>query len=238
MANEYKNKIIYNGDTLIDLTGDTVTAADLLSGVIAHDKSGATITGTCTYDSDTTDANAAAAEVLSGKTAYVNKNKVTGTMVNNGAVAGTISTKDGEYTVPNGYHDGSGKVGIAAAERAKLIASNIRNGITILGVQGTMSGNEDAYAQTTTVTPTTTAQVITPEGYELLVSEPADWSTDYTNYYTKSGDNYVPVTGDSIPTWAANTYYAAYTYLAQVTVNAIPYNEADNAAGGVTVTIG
>ena len=44
------NKVIYGGNTLIDLTGDNITPADLLSGKTAHDKSGATITGTCTFD--------------------------------------------------------------------------------------------------------------------------------------------------------------------------------------------
>lgn len=50
-------------------------------------------------------------------------------MKNNGAVKGTISTVAGEYTVPQGYHDGSGKVSIDATEQAKLIATNIREGV-------------------------------------------------------------------------------------------------------------
>jgi hypothetical protein len=116
MANLYKNKIIYGGDVLIDLTGDTLTAADLAYGKTAHDKSGAPITGTNTYDADTSDANAVVTEILSTKTAYVNGNKLTGTMPNNGAVSGTISTASGSYTVPQGYHDGSGTVSIASAE--------------------------------------------------------------------------------------------------------------------------
>lgn len=43
--NPYVNKVIYGGQTLIDLTSDTVSAAKLLSGETAHDKSGAQITG-------------------------------------------------------------------------------------------------------------------------------------------------------------------------------------------------
>lgn len=57
-------------------------------------------------------------------------------MKNNGAVTGTISAKDEEYTIPQGHHDGSGKVGIAASEKEKLIPDNIREGITLLGVEG------------------------------------------------------------------------------------------------------
>lgn len=41
-----KNKIIYNGNTLIDLTGDTVTADKLLQGYTAHDRTGEIIIGT------------------------------------------------------------------------------------------------------------------------------------------------------------------------------------------------
>ena len=193
MANEYINKVIYGGNTLIDLTGDTVTADKILKNYKAHAASGAPITGTCTFDADTSDATATVAEILNGKTAYKNGSKLTGTMPNRGAVTGTISTVDGTYTIQNGYHDGSGTVGISSTEQSKIVAENIREGVEILGVTGTMSGQEDVHAQSRTVTPKTTAQTVTPE--------------------------------------------TGYNYLSQVTVNAIPYTETDNAAGGKTVTI-
>ena len=62
-----KNKVVYDGEVLIDLTADTVTPDKLAKGITAHDKSGATITGTSTKDSDTTDDTAAVAEILKGK---------------------------------------------------------------------------------------------------------------------------------------------------------------------------
>lgn len=40
------NKVDINGSTVLDLTADTVTAVNLVSGYTAHDKSGASITGT------------------------------------------------------------------------------------------------------------------------------------------------------------------------------------------------
>ena len=167
--NQYVNKFVYHGDTKFDLTSDTVDASKLLSGVKAHDKSGAPITGTCTFDSDTSDDTAAVAEILTGKTAHARGTQLTGTMPNRGSVTGTISTVDGEYTIQQGYHDGSGKVSIDATEQAKLIAANIREGITVLGVTGTMSGQEDVKAQSKTVTPTASAQTVTPDtGYNYL----------------------------------------------------------------------
>lgn len=194
MADKKVNKVVYGGEVLIDLTGDTVTADKVLKGYTAHDKSGETITGTCNYDVDSEDATVAVAEMLIGKTAYARGSKITGTMPNNGAVKENISTKAQEVTIAQGYHDGSGKIAISSTEQAKIIATNIRNGVTILGVTGTMSGTEGAKAQAKTVTPTTAVQ------------------------------NVLPDTG--------------YNYLSQVTVNAIPYVESENAAGGTTVTIG
>lgn len=170
MANESVNKVVYAGNTLIDLTADTAVESDVLVGKTFHKASGATATGTCPYDADTSDATATAGELLSGKTAYVNGAKVTGTMPNNGGVTGTISTKAGEYTVPAGYHDGSGKVSIASVEQAKLIPTNILEGVTILGVTGTVEPSSDIRIESSkTVTPSTTQQTVLPStNYDVL----------------------------------------------------------------------
>ena len=137
----------------------------------AHGADGNIVNGTCDYDMNTQDANATAAEILSGKKAGVGGQMVTGAMKNNGAVEGTISSKDEEYTVPQGFHDGSGKVKIHADEKAKLVANNIREGVTILGVAGSMTGTEGANPQAKTVTPSTSQQEILPDsesGYNYL----------------------------------------------------------------------
>lgn len=168
-TNTYNSKVIFNGEVLMDLTGDTVTPAQLLKGITAHGKDGSPITGTCDWDAATGDATAAAAEILTSKIAYVKGKKVSGTMPNRGAVSGKISTKAGAYTVPQGYHDGSGKVTIDSTEQAKLIPTNVREGVTILGVEGTMSGSEDMKSQRKSVTPKATAQTVLPdEDYNCL----------------------------------------------------------------------
>lgn len=166
---EYVNKVVYGSDVLIDLTADTITAADLAQGATAHDASGAQITGTSTKDSDTSEDTAAVGEILSGKTAHARGAQLTGTMPNNGAVAGTISTVAGAYSVPVGYHDGSGTVSIDSTEQSKIIAGNIKEGVTILGVTGTHSGAESVTVQAKSATPTTSQQVVVPDsGYDYL----------------------------------------------------------------------
>lgn len=167
MANKYINKLVVGNETKFDLTADTVTADKLLKDITAHDKSGAPITGTCTYDADTQDATAAVAEILEGKTAYARGTKLTGTMPNKGAVSGTITDKTA-YTIPMGFHDGSGTVSIDATELAKIIPANIKSGVSILGETGTYGG-EEVKAQTKSVTPTMSVQTVLPdEGFDYL----------------------------------------------------------------------
>ncbi len=178
--NEYINKVVYGGNTIIDLTGDTVTPADVQTGKIFHLKDGSTTTGTNIWDSYTQDANATAAEILVGQTAYVNKNKVTGTMPNRGAQVISITSASTSITINNGYHDGSGYAKIDNTELTKLIPDNIRENVTVLGITGTMSGSEDVHATTSIVTPSTTTQIITPpSGY---------------NYFTQYTVNAIPYT--------------------------------------------
>lgn len=170
MADKYNSKIVLStGEVLLDLTGDTVAPNKLAKGVTAHDKTGAPIVGTNTNDVDTSEATATAAEILAGKTAGVNGQLITGTMPNNGGSELDITDADTPVTIPQGYQDGSGKAQIAESEKAKLIPNNIREGVSILGVEGTMSSSEGMKPQAKNVTPTFSAQEILPdEGYNCL----------------------------------------------------------------------
>lgn len=163
---KFINKLVLGEDVKFDLTQDDITPDKLAKGIKAHDKSGAPIVGTNTYDADTGDATATAAEILSGKTAYKAGSKITGTMPNQGAKTLNIADKATPVTIPMGFHDGGGKAQIDETEAAKIIPSNIRDGITLLGVTGTMSGTEGAKPQAKTVTPTFEAQEIVPDSPE------------------------------------------------------------------------
>ena len=187
------SKIIFGDTVLIDLTADTVTADKILASYTTHNSAGDKITGTCDFDVNSQDATVQVAEILTGKTAYARGTKLTGTMPNNGAVTLTISNLTDEISIAQGYHDGSGKVSILSTEQAKLIANNIKQGITILGVTGTLEPSSEVKVHAKTVTPSVDVQTILPD--------------------------------------------SEYDYLSQVTVNAIPYVETQNAAGGMTVTI-
>lgn len=87
---------------------------------------------------DTASADITSADILTGKTAYGANGEVSGSMANNGSTSGTISTKAGTVTIPSGYTTG-GTVGISSTEQAKIIASNIKSGVTILGQAGSLA---------------------------------------------------------------------------------------------------
>lgn len=188
------SKFIFDGEVKFDLTGDTLTKDKALKGYTFHDAAGDKQTGTCEYDVDSSAVTVKVAEVLAGKTFAGQGEIKTGTMKNNGAAFHMLSTLEEEYTIPQGYHDGSGKVSIDGSKAGGLIPTNIRQGIQILGVIGAMSATEGVNAQALTVTPKAAAQMIIPEN--------------------------------------------GYNYFSQVTVEGIPYVESDNAAGGITITIG
>ena len=189
------SKVIFGSEILIDLTGDTVTADKLAQGITAHGKDGEPITGTNTFDVDSTDATAAVAEILAGKTAYARGSKLTGTMPNNGAVSGTISTKAQEVSIAQGYHDGSGKVSISATEQAKIIAANIKQGVSILGVTGTLEPSSSVTAQSKSVTPSRSEQVILPDASYDYLSQVTVAAIPYATSDNAAGGQTVTIAG-------------------------------------------
>lgn len=162
MADNVISKVVYGGRTLIDLTSDTVTESDVINSKKFHKADGTIATGTCAYDVDSSEATAAQSEVLSGKTFAKGGSVLTGSMPNKGKQTGTITTKAQSVTIQQGYHDGSGSVSIDSTEQAKIIAGNIRNGVEILGIEGTYTGSELIKATTGSATPSVSSQTVLP----------------------------------------------------------------------------
>lgn len=157
------SKIIYGGEVKIDLTSDSVTPENLASGVTAHDKAGDPIVGTSTKDVDTSKATATEAEVLEGQTFGARGEMRVGTGKNRGSIKKAIKTLAEKVLIDIGFHDGSGYVQIDETEQKKIVPTNIRKGITVLGVVGSMTGAESVTSQSKTVTPAVDKQTVTPD---------------------------------------------------------------------------
>lgn len=87
---------------------------------------------------DTASADFAAGDLLTGKTAYGSSGSVSGSMANNGATGGNISTKAGTVTIPAGYTSG-GTVSLLSSAVSDLTAGNLLTGKTVLGITGTLA---------------------------------------------------------------------------------------------------
>ena len=164
------SKVIFGGNELINLTADTVKADVLLSNYTAHGADGEQIVGTCTYDSNTYDADIKVGEMLIGKTAYARGTKLTGDMANNEDYSALIQSVNEVVNIPVGFHDGSGTVKLDPEKIKNLLAENIKQGKEILGVTGTMTGKENIKVEETkTITPTMVQQTIAPSiGYDYM----------------------------------------------------------------------
>ena len=113
---------------------------------------------------DTSEDTAVAANVMAGIAAHTASGAIIGSMTNNGAVTGSISAVAGKYTIPAGYHDGSGTAGIDSSDQALLISENIRSGVTVLGVVGSTN------VVNTAITANAAAAANISSGYKAYVN--------------------------------------------------------------------
>lgn len=157
------------------IKGDSnLTAGNIRNGVKIFNVTGSYAGSSSSGGTDTSDATATAANILSGKTAYVNGSKLTGTMTNNGAVSKTM-TANGSYTIPAGYHNGSGKVTVNVSSSS-----------------GSSNNNVEAYAITNTnpsVNFKRTDGAIKIWGYGTMTSS-SGWGGQTTSLIAFEGDKY------------------------------------------------
>lgn len=179
MANQYNSKIaLANGEVLIDLTQDDVKPEHVQKDIYFHDKTGKRQQGTNTKTVDASEATAEAAEVLDGRTFGKGSEMQTGTMPDNSGKDVIITKKEGT-AIPVGYSDGTGRAKLSDSDLANLIAGNIKEGVTILGVEGDY-GADDISSQSKEVTPSFEDQIFNP-------------SDDGVTFYSSVKVNAIPV---------------------------------------------
>lgn len=108
--------------------------------------------------------------LLEGETAHNNAgDSINGTIPRIWLRELIFESKDGQIQIPEGYHDGKGVVVLDYIARELLVPENIRNGISILGVLGSMEAMGEILAHGKSVEPLDQEQMVKPDaGYDYL----------------------------------------------------------------------
>lgn len=176
------------------IKGDSnLTSANIKSGISIFGISGS-YSGTTT-----TDATAVVADILSGKTAYVNGSKISGSMINNGTVSPIALNAGGSYTIPKGYHSGSGKVTAATLSSqttGTATASDILSGKTAYVNGSKIIGNITVRSQSNeTLTSSKTYNAgYYPNSFTITPKSSLSRTLVWTNPYPNSDFNYQAIT--------------------------------------------
>lgn len=184
------------------------TIASLIGLTAAKIVKGNTILGISgnSNNMDTSGADATEAQVLSGKKVCVDGELLTGIMTNNGAVAGTISSSGGTYTVPAGYHNGSGKVtgptlaALVGTNVTLASAGNLLTGNTAYGENGTKYTGSMANKAGVTVD----ASAVSSDDTYTYLSVPA-------NGYYSTGSKIRTENSNLTPTFTTQTRSVTFT---------------------------
>lgn len=169
MANDNISKVVLaTGEVLIDLTQDDVKAENVDEGIYFTDKTGKRQPGTSKKTVDASNATAEASEVLIGKTFGKGAEMQTGTMPDNSGKNVVITDKNGTI-IPKGFSDGSSVAKLSDADLQKLVPANIKEGVTILNVEGTF-GADDVSSQSKEVTPSFEEQTVVPDANYTFLS--------------------------------------------------------------------
>ena len=217
------NKVVINDKIALDLTGDTVTPSDLVEGVTAHDATGMQITGTrpATSGTDTSDATATAKDIARGKTAYVQGEKVTGTLyeyvkgkklemwVSAGGSQYLIVNKRGNICIsmPHEFNDEILRIGCTIELGADpslfgdAVAADVAKGKTMtsaagLKVVGTNTNDADTSDATATAADIAAGKTAYVQGAKVTGKLTEYLAGETLSYYT-SGDEEITIKRDS-----------------------------------------
>lgn len=196
------NKVVINDNTVLDLTGDTVTPSDLVEGVTAHDATGMKITGTrpATSGTDTSDATATASDIAKGKTAYIQGEKVTGTVdtveaehytMDNASVSydGFHILHSRKFQHPALYKEGASiKLQTSPSTYGNAVAADVAKGKTMtsaagLKVVGTNTNDADTRDATATAADIAAGKTAYVQGAKVTgTAEPAESNNNVEAY--------------------------------------------------------
>ena len=229
------NKIIFNGENVLDLTQDTATAQDVRQGKKFHLKNGASSTGTLIPGVDVSDTTATANDVVQGKYFYLqNGQRVEGNIAKFVGSSTNFVTYWDSVTFNPGYYQQAITVKIDETQQNRFKPENIKDGVVLMGVAGNYVGQGIVIeGQTTNYRVNATTNVNKGEFVELI-------NTDNTIRPTTMGNTSIGIAkesgagGETIQIYTPNPAYNVDIYTKNCSYSTIVNPMRDGTSQSIT----